>query len=143
MLRRVIVITVILLFAGLVVQRVVRYATFSPRDVTMPAAVVDVEERQLFERPAGKYTAADILANGKLLPSEKYRGFRAVHDYAPQPGDRLCPVTRTKSNPDCTWIVDGQTYQFCCPPCIPEFVRKAKQNSTDIRPADTFMATGK
>jgi hypothetical protein len=118
---------VILIYVVLVGLRIARYAATDSSRPVMPAALMNDEERQLFLTPQGKYTAADIAANGPQLPSEKYSGFRAVHDVNPQPGDRLCPVTRTKGNPACTWIIDGQKYEFCCPPCISEFVRAARQ----------------
>ena len=35
-------------------------------------------------------------------------------------------VTLTKANPACTWIVGGKVYEFCCPPCVDEFVTLAK-----------------
>jgi hypothetical protein len=98
----------------------------------MPAGVSGEEERQLYLMPGGKYTAADIEANERATASEKYRGFRASHDFAPEPGDRVCPVTRTKANPGCTWTVDGKEYQFCCPPCIDEFVRLAKERPEQV-----------
>jgi hypothetical protein len=139
LLRRCIVIAVLLSLAALVGQRIVRYATFDATRHAMPAAMANDEERRLFQSPGGKYTLADIAANGNQLPSEKYRGFRAVHDYQPRPGDRLCPVTRTKANSACTWIVDGQTYEFCCPPCIAEFVDVAKRNPGKLLPANAYV----
>src|SRR5688572_2748154 len=102
--RRLIVASVLLLFVVLVAQRVWRYVTFEPPSRQMPAAVADVEERQLFQSPKGIYLLADIEANGSELPSERYRGFKARHDFHPKPDDKLCPITRTKANPDCTWI---------------------------------------
>ncbi|WP_425613571.1 hypothetical protein NA78x_003406 [Anatilimnocola sp. NA78] len=140
MFRRSIIIVIAVVFVALVLQRIWRYAAYAPQRPTMPAMIADETERELFQSAGGKYTLADITANGTELPSQKYRGFRAVHDLQPQPGDRLCPITRTKANLTCTWIVDGQAYAFCCPPCIPEFVRLAKERPRQIRPADTFVA---
>lgn len=139
MLRRLLLITIGVLFAGLVAQRIWRYATFEQRSVSMPLQVADAEERELYSSPAGLYTLADIEANGKLLPSEKFRGFRAQHDFQPQSGDRLCPITRTKAHRDCTWIVGGQRYEFCCPPCVAEFVRQAKELPELIRSPETYV----
>lgn len=104
----------------------------------MPFHAADAEERELFSSPAGAYTLADIEANGALIPLEKYQGFRAEHDFRPQPGDQLCPITRTKANRDCTWIVGGQVYEFCCPPCIAEFVRQAKEHPERILPREAY-----
>lgn len=142
MFRRSIAILLAIVFVALVVQRIWRYAAYSPQGVTMPPMIADSDERELFQSAGGKYSLADIAANGTELPSQKYRGFRAVHDLHPQPGDLLCPVTRTKANLACTWIVNGQTYAFCCPPCIPEFVLQAKKRPSEIQPADTFVSKG-
>lgn len=94
-------------------------------------------ERTLYLTPAGAYTRADIAANGTDLPSRRYRGFQAQHDFNPQPGDLLCPITRTKANPACTWIIGGQTYYFCCPPCIDELVRLAKEQPERLSMPDS------
>src|SRR5687768_2207850 len=134
MVRRSVIVFLAFLMAVLVVYRIGRYAAFAPGRVQMPAAIADEEERLLFQSPGGKYSLADIAANGPEFPSQKYRGFRTAHDNNPQPGDPLCPITHTKANPACTWIVAGQTYEFCCPPCIPEFVRKAKNAPGAIGP---------
>ena len=142
MLRRIIPVAICLLFVGLVGQRIWQYASFEQRILQMPPPVADAEERNLYLLPAGKYTSADIVANGNLLPSEKFRGFRPQHDFQPQPGDRLCPITRTKASRECMWIVDGQTYEFCCPPCIAEFVRQAKEQPEHIRPPKTYLLQG-
>jgi hypothetical protein len=130
---------VAILFTVLIAHRIWRYATFEVEQASMPAPVADAEESDLFRTPLGKYSSADIVANGPLLPSQKYRGFRAQHDFNPQPGDRLCPVTRTKANPSCTWIVGGESYEFCCPPCIAEFVRSAKEAPTRLSPAEDYV----
>lgn len=96
----------------------------------MPAKVADEEERKLYLTPGGKYTEADIKANGNMTASQKFKGFKAQHDLKPKPGDKICPVTLTKANPLCTWIVGGKTYEFCCPPCVDEFVSQAKDPQT-------------
>ena len=74
--------------------------------------------------------AADIAANGQATASQRYAGFQAKHDTNPQPGDLLCPITGTKANPRCSWVINGAEYFFCCPPCIDEFVRLAKQGQS-------------
>ncbi|MEJ7590956.1 MAG: hypothetical protein WKF77_05360 [Planctomycetaceae bacterium] len=128
-----------LLFLGLLAHRIWRYASFEQQSLQMPPQVVDAEEQNLFRSPAGRYSLADIAANGNLFPSEKFSGFRARHDYRPQSGDQLCPITRTKAHRDCTWIVGGQTYKFCCPPCIAEFVRQAKTQPENILPPHAYV----
>jgi hypothetical protein len=132
---------VALLFVALVAQRVWRSAELPANrpEPQMPWPVAEAEERELYLTPGGRYTLADIEANGRTVPSEQYRGFRARHEINPRPGDRLCPVTRTKASSACTWIVDGREYEFCCPPCIDEFVRLAKESPGDLEPPDAYI----
>lgn len=118
------------------------YTRFNPESgsgPTMPAKVTDAEELELYLTPLGGYTAADIEANGRSTASEKYAQFQANHDADPQPGDRICPITRTKANPRCLWVVNGREYQFCCPPCIDEFVRLAKTDPTQVQSPDVYI----
>jgi len=107
--------------------------------VSMPPRAGVDEKQQLFLTPGGKYTAEDIKANGKMTAAQKYAGFRPSHDPNPKPGDKICPITDTKANPKCTWIVGGKTYQFCCPPCIEEFVRLAKENPDKIKNSEDYV----
>lgn len=102
----------------------------------MPAAIDDAEERELFLTAGGKYTEADIAANGSQTASQKFKGFKAAHDLRPKAGDKICPITLTKANPDCTWVVDGKEYPFCCPPCVTEFVMLAKEDGDIKEPED-------
>ena len=90
------------------------------------------KEKELYLTPGGKYSTDDIAANGNMTASQKFKGLRASHDAKPKVGDKLCPISMTKASPKFTWIVGGQAYQFCCPPCIDEFVRTAKE-----KPAET------
>lgn len=110
-------------------------------DDDMPAKVSDDAERELYLTAAGIYTEADIKANGNQTASEKFKGFRAKHDMQPKPGERICPVTMTKANPACTWIVAGEEYEFCCPPCVDEFVSWAKdpELAKDILPPGEYV----
>jgi YHS domain-containing protein len=87
----------------------------------------------------GKYTVADIQANGNMTASQKFKGFRAQHDLSPKQGDKICPVTLTKANDKCSWIVGGKTYEFCCPPCVDEFVKMAKQNPDDLKEPHAYV----
>ncbi|MBI2806266.1 MAG: hypothetical protein HYX68_14905 [Planctomycetes bacterium] len=94
-------------------------------------------ERALVLASKGKYTQADVEAAEKQLPSEKYLGIIVVHDLRAKTGDSLCPVTRAKTDPRIRWQVNGRTYQFCCPPCIVEFVGAAQASSkTMVAPED-------
>lgn len=107
----------------------------------MPDKVADEAERELYLTPAGLYTQADIKANGNLTASRKFKGFMAKHDMHPKPGDKICPITMTKANPACSWIVGGKTYEFCCPPCVDEFVSWAKNEETikDIKNPESYV----
>jgi hypothetical protein len=102
-----------------------------------PTKVVDAAEKALYLKPGGKYTMADIMANGGQTASQKFEGQVSAHVMKPQPGDKVCPITQTKANPKFTWIVDGKPFEFCCPPCVDEFVQKAKEHPEEIGdPAD-------
>lgn len=107
----------------------------------MPDKVADEAERDLYLTPGGIYTQADIEANGNMTASEKFKEFMAKHDMHPKPGDKICPVTMTKANPACSWIVGGKTYEFCCPPCVDEFVAWAKSEETikDIQDPEFYV----
>ena len=90
----------------------------------------DEKDRKLYLTPGGKYTEADIKANGGMTAAQKFKEFKARHDLKPKPGNKICPVTLTKANPQCTWIINGKKYEFCCPPCVDEFVSQAKDPQT-------------
>jgi hypothetical protein len=138
--QKLFLLAIAVLFMGLVAHRIWRaeHLLTTKADPPMPSRTGDAEEQALHAVPGGKYTRADIELNGKI-PSRKYRGYRARHDYDPVRGDRLCPVTRTKANLDCTWHIDGQLYMFCCPPCIDEFVRLAKEHPDRVLPPDYYV----
>ena len=104
----------------------------------MPSKVADAAEQKLYLTPGGKYTEADIRANGNVVASVKFKGFKAEHDLKPKVGEKICPVTLTKANPKFTWVIDGQTYEFCCPPCVDEFVGLAKEKPGEIQPPEAY-----
>jgi len=108
-------------------------------DTGMPAAVTGSEEQNLYFTPGGKYTQADIEANGKLSAGQKFRGFMSKHDMSPKSGDFICPVTFTKANPKVEWIVGGKKYLFCCPPCVDEFVRMAKEEPDQVKEPEDYI----
>ena len=60
------------------------------------------EDRQLYLTPGGIYTDDDIHASRDMVPSVKYKSFKAAHDIKPKSSDRLCPITLTKANPALT-----------------------------------------
>ena len=113
-------------------------STAAAHDSGMPAKVADAAERSLYLEPGGLYTAADIEANGNVTASEKFRGLQSSHDMSPKTGDKICPVTKTKANPVFTWIVGGKPYEFCCPPCVDEFVKLAKTDPTKVLEPDAY-----
>ena len=104
-----------------------------------PAPAGEPGPAKLYLEPGGRYTRADIAANGGTTAAQKYPAFGAAHDAMPRPGDRVCPVTRTKAHPDCTWVVGGKTYAFCCPPCIDEFVTWARDRPDQVKEPHQYV----
>ncbi len=108
-------------------------------DAGMPSGVSAAEEKNLYLKPGGIYTEADIKANGNVTASQKFKGLKAKHDLRPKPGDKICPITLTKANPQFSWIVNGRTYEFCCPPCVDEFVLTAKTKPDEIKEPQEYV----
>lgn len=98
-----------------------------PKGNELPLAARIEQQEKFFRTPGGQYTEADIHANGDCSVYRKYRNFQGKHEMKTQQGDTICPVTRTKANPDCIWVVGGARRAFCCPPCVEEFVKHAKE----------------
>jgi YHS domain-containing protein len=105
----------------------------------MPEKLADSEEKELYLVPGGQYTAADIEANGGMTASQKFKGIKSAHDMNPKQGDRICPITETKANPKFSWIIGGKSYQFCCPPCVDEFLKSAKASQDPLPDPTTFV----
>jgi hypothetical protein len=105
----------------------------------MPAKVANDEERTLYLTPGGLYTEADIKANGGMTASEKFKGQKPAHDAHPRKGDKICPISETKANPKFKWVVGGKTYEFCCPPCVDEFVKTAKEKPQEIKAPGDYV----
>lgn len=114
-------------------------STAAQHDEGMPDKVSDDAERELYLEPGGIYTVADIAANGNVTASEKFKGKKSSHDMRPKPGDKICPVTMTKANPVFSWVIGGKTFEFCCPPCVDEFVRMAKESPDDIKAPGEYV----
>jgi hypothetical protein len=108
-------------------------------DHGMPAKVADDQERKLYLTPGGKYTAADIQANGNRTASEAFKGVKAEHDLKPKAGDKLCPITLTKASATFTWVVGGKRYEFCCPPCVDEFLTLAKEKPGEVKDPEFYV----
>ena len=96
-------------------------------------------DKALFLTPGGAYTAADIAANGNTSAYLKYANVVPAHDTQVKKGDAVCPISETKPNPALTWQVGGKKYTFCCPPCIAEFVKKAKTDPASIKSPEEYV----
>src|SRR5581483_6641667 len=105
----------------------------------MPIKATDDDERQLYLTPGGKYTQADIVANGHQTASQAFKGHLSSHNDKPQPGDKICPISSTKSSEKFIWMVGGEKYEFCCPPCVDEFVKLAKEQPEKIKPPSEYI----
>jgi hypothetical protein len=114
-------------------------STSAAQDEGMLDKTSGQEEQLLYLTPGGKYTEADIKANGNLTASQKFKGVMSSHNMKPKSGDKICPITRTKANPGFTWIVGGKTYEFCCPPCVDEFVKTAKERPEEIKEPGSYV----
>jgi YHS domain-containing protein len=111
---------------------------------TMPKKVGDGSaispiERDLFLKPGGVYTLLDIAANGQTTSTQKFQGFQAKHNMNPKKGERICPITMTAANPQVAWVIGGKTYMFCCPPCVDEFLTRAKKSNKPLPKPETFL----
>jgi hypothetical protein len=106
---------------------------------SLPPAAEGDAARALYLSPGGKYTQADIVANGKTTAGERYRNFISAHDAKPKPGEKVCPISQTKANPQVFWIIGGKRYEFCCAPCIDEFVQTAKEKPEEIKEPGDYV----
>lgn len=109
------------------------------KDASMPAALSDDAAARIFLSAGGTYTQADIDANGRTTPARRYGGQMTRHDAHPKPGDRLCPISETRANPRFAWTIGGKVYTFCCPPCIEEYVRRARASKTPLPDPETYV----
>ena len=103
------------------------------------AKPMSAADRALFLTPGGLYTAADITANGNASAYQKYASVVPTHDAEVKVGDPVCPISETKPNPQLTWVIGGKNYSFCCPPCIAEFVKKAKTQPKSIKAPEAYV----
>ncbi len=95
-------------------------------------------DKALFLVPGGAYTEADIKANGNTSPYVKFAGYVPSHDAQVKSGEPVCPISETRPDPALQWTVGGKEYTFCCPPCIAEFVQKAKKTPGAIRSPEDY-----
>ncbi len=115
-----------------------RRSAVSTTHDAMPTKRPDSEADLLFTKPGGLYTEADIKANGTKVPGEKYKGIKSNHNTEAKPGDKICPISETLANPQFTWIIGGKTYEFCCTPCVEEFVDLAKVKPANVKPPESY-----
>ncbi len=94
-------------------------------DAAMLAPVADAEGQKLFGTPGGLYTQADIIANSNTTTAAKFAGVMAKHNMKPGKGAKICPITNTAADARFVWIVGGKKYEFCCPPCVEEFMKQS------------------
>ncbi len=87
------------------------------------------------QEPSICFTHQDVTEKQSML---RGLGLKAQHDAMPQAGDKLCPISMTKANPKFSWVIDGKTYEFCCPPCVDEFVTLAKEKPDEIKPPEFY-----
>lgn len=106
----------------------------------MPAGVArgSEKERELYLTPGGIYSTTDIQANGKTVPSVKFADVSWPHDKK-KPGDKVCPITDNKADQNCSWVVNGKTYEFCCSPCLDKFVGWAKNQPGRIKEPGDYV----
>lgn len=120
-----------------------RFAFSTPAPVesshAMPIGVAGDEQRKLYLEPGGAYTEADIEANGRTTAAAKFAGKMWPHDTHPKTGDPLCPITNTLANAECSWVIGGKKYEFCCPPCVDQFVILAKSDPDKILPPESYI----
>jgi hypothetical protein len=62
-----------------------------------------------------------------------------AHEDDLKAGDKVCPVTANKADPQCEWYVNGQKYEFCCPPCLEKFVGWAKTQPDKVKPPEAYV----
>ncbi len=105
----------------------------------MPDKVSSDAEKELYLTPGGHYTAADVAANGNMTASQKFKGIKSDHNMNPKSGDTICPISGTKANAKFTWVIAGKPYQFCCPPCVDEFLTNAKTSSDPLPDPESFI----
>ncbi len=111
----------------------------SHAETAMPHKVDNDAEKDLYLTPGGLYTAADIEANGGVTASQKFKGIKSRHDVMPAAGDKLCPISQTKANSQFTWVIGGKSYEFCCPPCVDEFLATAKKSPKEVKPPGEYI----
>jgi hypothetical protein len=108
--------------------------------VGMPKQISSEKMKKLYATAKGKYTEADIKSNGVgVTAMDRYGNEMTEHDDNPKPGDRICPISKTKANPTITWIVGGEKYEFCCTPCINEFVKKAQEKPDEVKDPASYV----
>jgi hypothetical protein len=111
----------------------------SPRPSEEIRAEYEADQRRIYLTAGGKYTDADIAFSGRVTASAKFRGHRAGHLSSPRAGEKVCPITGIKATSEIAWRVSGDTYLFCCQPCVDDFVMLAKERPGEIRGPEEYV----
>jgi YHS domain-containing protein len=107
--------------------------------VSSSPSAASARESKVFLTPGGIYTMADIEKNGNTVPSVKFQGMFWPHDDNLMAGDKTCPVTDVKADAQCSWWVNGQSYEFCCPSCLEKFVKWAKETPERVKAPEAYV----
>jgi hypothetical protein len=74
----------------------------------------------------------------------KFAGKAFMREGAPQlkAGDKVCPITKKRADAECIWVINGQRYEFCCPPCIGRLLQKARDEPSVVKKASEYLHEG-
>ena len=114
-------------------------------DVTYPLkkdAKDKTADADLFSKPGGIYTAADIKANGNMTPAEKFKDKKLTHKVKPRPNQATKSVQSpaTRQTPKCYWTVQGSEVRICCLPCVKAFVGLRNDEQAKVKNANEYVA---
>ena len=73
---------------------------------------------------------------------DRVRGMAGVYEMSNADRDKICPVTKNKAEAECAWVVQGQRYEFCCPPCLDKFMRWAHNEPEKVKNANEYVFKG-
>ena len=100
-----------------------------------------VSTEDLYRTPGGIYTAADIKANGDVPPKVKFKGI-AHREEALKVGDKMYPISKEKASSEVTWVIAGERYEFCCPPCVERFLKLAHNEPEKVKKPAEYVFKG-
>lgn len=102
----------------------------------------DAKSVALFSTPGGAYTAEDIKKNGTRTPWERFSKVIFAYNLRPFPGQPIDPISGTKIHHAFDWMVGGKPYHFCSVPTLEEFVMRAKNDPSSIKPPEAYIQPG-